>query len=643
MKSPWAGKGLSLTAQVALVGTLAAFLPFLLAIAIIAFAPANAIDGTINRSLDQRLAIAVVRLAEDRSLIRARIAELDRSELARAARTKNYSRLESIISSDGRPVIVRELTKGATASNDVRVVEYISTGQGLIMVLYQADDARLAELGRELDVDLAMIRDSKVSSISGMSRSDLDRSGHSYREGLITRSQFLDQRGTTILVAGQQGNRFALLSWSQGPRLWAVLGALLAIGLFTSLAAALLFNRRLRTYADQATAIADGDYAGRLPVVGNDAAAHVALSLNELAADLSESISDLRTSFDRLDRTLAATDDGVCLWSIDGKIELWNEAAIRLTGVHASAGMESTEVAQLLSEQRLTGQRRVLLPLPQQDRQLLVHLTVTQTRDGGTLQVFRDAAPSIAIDQVRSNFLVTAAHELRTPLTPLVGFLPMVLDEWSGGKVSVTDDDRRRVRGTIEAALHRLDELVSKLFDASILGVQQTPVSLQRIVLSNIVEAATKRVCPKAEITWDFNPDLSIRCDPSLLVDALTEVLDNAIKYGDEPVVVAAEFSGDNELLHIRIANGGPVISQDVRLHGFEPFFRGDPNMQSSLGGIGLGLYRARRAVEAMGGSIAFDEPLDGCAVSIRLPVSSLATDAVVTAFQSTSPTESWR
>jgi K+-sensing histidine kinase KdpD len=204
----------------------------------------------------------------------------------------------------------------------------------------------------------------------------------------------------------------------------------------------------------------------------------------------------------------------------------------------------------------------------------------------------------------------------------------MVLDEWSGKEVLVTDGDRSRVRRTIEDALRKLEDVVSAMVESSLLGERKLPVTIDDVCLGDVVDAVQKLTCSEVRIVRQFSPELMVRCDSKLLVSAISEVVDNAVKYGAEPITIAAGADSDHHLSWIRIHDSGRGISDSTQIHGFEPFFRDDPEMQSNGGGIGLGLYRARRLVEAMGGSIAFADSDAGCAVLIELPEPATTTSA---------------
>lgn len=624
---------LSLSARLVLAGSLAALLPFALALLVIALTPRSTIDRVAGSALDTRLAVVESRLADDREAVRARLTDVDDADIAQAARTSNTTDLEAALETSEVGVDVDVRPANADRGGDALTAGYVTVGDDTLVVALAPSDDRLRELGEGFDIDLAIVRDGRSVASAGIAPDEIDDDGESGDDEIFTRARALSADGETLLVGARRGDRVSVLMWAQGRQLCLVLASLLATGVCTAFACASMFNRRLTQFADRAVQMAGGDYGGKLPVEGNDAAARVAESLNVLADDVDRSLAEMRRSFDRLDRTVAATEDGVCLWSGDDRIELWNSAAARLTGVSADGDPVDSATARFLREHREPGVSRTLLPVDGGDRQIVVDLTVSTTRDGGTLQVFRDSSRVIALDQARSNFLVTAAHELRTPLTPLVGFLPLLLEEWTDGAPRLEPETRELVVTGIRDSMLRLEQVVGSIFDSSMLGEQQISVSTSTNRLFDLVEAGRLAAAYTGEVVHQFDRSLSVVCDPALFTTVLAELFDNAAKYGDAPVIVGASHPVGEGACLIAFADSGDGLSREARVHGFEPFFRDDPEMRAVHGGVGLGLFRARRLVEAMGGTIEFGDPLDvahdtprdsrqgsGCVVLVVLP-----------------------
>jgi len=99
--------------------------------------------------------------------------------------------------------------------------------------------------------------------------------------------------------------------------------------------------------------------------------------------------------------------------------------------------------------------------------------------------------------------------------------------------------------------------------------------------------------------------------------------VENAIKYGGAPVTVAAERKGGTVSLLVR--DEGPGIESHHHARLFDPFYRIDVDMRSGVGGAGLGLFTARKLVEAMHGAIRVRSvPGHGATFVVELPAAPL-------------------
>jgi two-component system osmolarity sensor histidine kinase EnvZ len=99
----------------------------------------------------------------------------------------------------------------------------------------------------------------------------------------------------------------------------------------------------------------------------------------------------------------------------------------------------------------------------------------------------------------------------------------------------------------------------------------------------------------------------------------MTNLLENALRYGSRAAVAARRRGGTIEIL---VDDDGPGIPEDLREEVFKPFFRAEGSRNPETGGVGLGLTIARDLVRGHGGEIFLaDSPLGGLRVQIRLPV----------------------
>ncbi|WP_242344863.1 sensor histidine kinase [Anaeromyxobacter terrae] len=263
-----------------------------------------------------------------------------------------------------------------------------------------------------------------------------------------------------------------------------------------------------------------------------------------------------------------------------------------------------------------------------------VNLTVALVRDAaGRPSYFISAAEPIdrrkAVEdelrdavRARDEFLHVASHELRTPLTSLRLQLEGLQIGAARGAASP-----ERIAAKAGAALRqqaRLARLVDELLDVSRLDRGELRIAPREADLAAAVRAAAERLEDAASrvgstLRLDLPEALPARIDPDEIERAVGHVLANALKYGaGKPVDVGLVRRGEAGLVVVR--DRGIGVDPSVRERIFERFERAvSPR---NYGGLGLGLFVARRVIEAHGGRIAVeDAPGEGATFRIELPL----------------------
>ena len=243
---------------------------------------------------------------------------------------------------------------------------------------------------------------------------------------------------------------------------------------------------------------------------------------------------------------------------------------------------------------------------------------------GQLQQRVREAGDAV---RAREEFISIAAHELRTPLTALL--LQLQRLEGLSRSPSGGNGDARvpESAGRAVASAQRLAALVDSLLDASQLSEESLQLKAEELDLVQVAREVLERLALVAqragcELLLLGAPSVRGRWDRLRVEQVLTHLLSNALAYGrGKPVRVTLEPAG--EVAHVEVSDQGPGIPPEVAGRIFERFGRIGPIAQS--GGLGLGLYLARKIVEAHGGNIRFEsKPERGCTFIFELPLLSL-------------------
>ena len=219
-------------------------------------------------------------------------------------------------------------------------------------------------------------------------------------------------------------------------------------------------------------------------------------------------------------------------------------------------------------------------------------------------------------------FVADASHELRTPVA-------VIKTELEGAMRAGGHDTP--VREALAAAVEECDHLAQLAEDLLVLarsGEGRLPVRPTALVAGEVLEAVRERFADRARargrgIRVENAGRLRLEADELRLRQALSNLVDNALRYGDGDVVLRSRaVDGAAEL---DVADSGPGFPPDLDERAFERFTRGDS--ARTRGGTGLGLAIVRAIAEAHGGTanIVPDEP--GATVRISLPASHVELD----------------
>lgn len=220
---------------------------------------------------------------------------------------------------------------------------------------------------------------------------------------------------------------------------------------------------------------------------------------------------------------------------------------------------------------------------------------------------FNQMLMALDASQHRQRQLVAdAGHELRTPLTSLRTNIELLGQASEDPDRSLSADERTEIMDDVRAQLLELTTLVGDLVELA----RDEPMvrDPEPLDLADAVMSAVDRVRPRATgVEIDVDAEAwSVFGEPALLERAVTNLLDNAVKWSPEGGTVTVRLA--DGVLTVR--DEGPGIAQDDLPHVFDRFYRSSE--ARTLPGSGLGLSIVRRAAERHGGTVTAESPPDG-------------------------------
>jgi signal transduction histidine kinase len=261
----------------------------------------------------------------------------------------------------------------------------------------------------------------------------------------------------------------------------------------------------------------------------------------------------------------------------------------------------------------------VTLPLEIDGEDIWLSFAAVRGPDG-VIYAFRDVTSDQRLEAERSDFVATISHELRTPMAAVYGAAQTLLRR----DIDLSEERRQELLEMIATQSTRLTRITEEVLLTSNLDRGEVRVEHEPVDVAGVIRATVEELQPQLPSSTAIELDLESEVgaasgDRNRIQQVLVNLLDNAVKYGESPVVIGA--SRTDGAVRISVADSGPGISLADQSRVFEKFFRADPQLVRAPGGTGLGLYISRELARRMGGRIDLtSEPGAGATFVVELP-----------------------
>ena len=390
-----------------------------------------------------------------------------------------------------------------------------------------------------------------------------------------------------------------------------------------------------------AESIAEG--AGSMKKWQPKPSVHSSEEIEGLSESLSRMAEELRTRMEQMSRqqnemkaVFSSMTEGVIAFDMEEHVLGMNQAAagILKCDLKSARGRDIQEVVRntaLHSFIRETLQARNSIekdiPTTSNGEGLLNgHGTILRDEVGkqiGALIVLNDVTRLRKLENIRRDFVSNVSHEIKTPITAIKGFVETLRD----GAVK-NPEDATRFLGIIEKHVDRLAAIIEDLLNLSKIEQESEKKGISLVesrmcdILQNALQICHVAVANKRiEIDTSCADSIEASVDPTLLEQAIVNLLDNAVKYSDDGGTIRLRITREKDFIVIAVQDHGVGISRKHLPRLFERFYRVDKARSRQLGGTGLGLAIVKHIVQAHGGDITVDSTLGkGSIFSIRLP-----------------------
>ncbi len=338
----------------------------------------------------------------------------------------------------------------------------------------------------------------------------------------------------------------------------------------------------------------------------------------------------------KLQAVVDQSSDGILVLDGDGVVQLWSPAVARLSGRSSAAAVGrrlpdlvvTRDAQDVRCDPFLVG-RALLTP---EEPQATVEVTLL--RDDGEERVVRssfagaydddaqlqrvvvilhDVTRERQVERLKADFIATVSHELRTPVTPIKGYADLLLRKGD----RMTPEKRIECLEVIVDRAGHLARLVEDLLLASRISATEGASAAQVEMGQDDLAALTARACKDFGAEGDRVtvrlPDapLLVACDPVRVIQVLTNLVGNALKYSTPGSPVDVCLRVVDGVARVEVSDSGRGIPADQLERVFDKFHRVEDPMRMTTGGTGLGLYIARQLASAMGGTLACSSTLN--------------------------------
>jgi len=417
-------------------------------------------------------------------------------------------------------------------------------------------------------------------------------------------------------------------------------GGSLAVALCAGLAAWLVSRRISRPLAllqQGAQRFADGDLSHPLPEQGSAEICDLAAAMNGMAAQLDERLRTVLRQRNEQNAILASMVEGVIAFDTEERLLRLNRAAAQLLEIDfkGAAGRALSEVTRKTDVQKFV--RRALgenepieaeLTLLHHGREFTLQGHGSPLRDArgngiGALIVLHDVTRLRKLETMRRDFVANVSHELKTPITAIKGAIETLRD-------GAAQDPEHSAR-FLDIATRQADRLGSIIEDLLSLSrlerdAETEEIRLEKQPLKPVLEDAVQDCSAAAaerqvQLKLSCSQLITARLNAGMLEQAISNLLDNAIKYSPEKSTVSIEAWQEDDQVRIKVQDRGCGIAAEHLPRLFERFYRVDAARSRSLGGTGLGLAIVKHIVQSHGGKVsAHSTPGQGSAFIITLP-----------------------
>lgn len=227
-----------------------------------------------------------------------------------------------------------------------------------------------------------------------------------------------------------------------------------------------------------------------------------------------------------------------------------------------------------------------------------------------------------ALDESRQEFVSNVSHELKTPITSM-----KVLADSLIAQEDVPVELYKEFMADIADEIDRENKIITDLLSLVKMDKTAADLNIESVNINELIELILKRLRPIAgqkdiDVIYESNRDVTAEVDEVKLTLAISNLVENAIKYNEEHGYVKVTLDADHRFFTVAVEDNGMGIPEEAKEHIFERFYRVDKSHSRKIGGTGLGLAITRSSILMHRGAVKVEsEEGKGTLFLVKIPL----------------------
>ena len=360
--------------------------------------------------------------------------------------------------------------------------------------------------------------------------------------------------------------------------------------------------------------------------------ASLAISLNKMAVEIEKKIKIIQHEKDDREELLSSMQDGII--SLDNKMKVLSINNIAKEYLHIETeDIIGEKVTSIIRQKKVTsfikkvkkkkGKTQDEIVIKTNKKRTIIFNGTPLIKGkivSGILITMTDVTFQKQLERLRQDFVANVSHELKTPITSMLGYMEIIQSS------DIKDDKKYEFYGKVLNQTNRMNDIIDDLLRLSKIESQEEDSSIELVSMEikPILEGSVDDVLDKAQKNNNriliYCDDIRASVDAQLLREAIANLLENSIKYGDSGRDIKIIAEADSQVL-IHIENSGKRIPEKHRDKVFQRFYRVDKSRDRKAGGTGLGLAIVKHIALVHGGEVfVSDSKKNKCRFTLSLP-----------------------